>query len=183
MQILPTIQEENDWVMKWEMIVQSTFIWANYLLPNSPYCMIYLWWETERENWSWSLLEVKGSRDVSDYTLSIQETGTSLVIHYNVCAEVLPCGFFLFYMCEWWQESTDKILFSFYSLFQASEVFSAISPFSTNMFLSVLDSRSRVKLAEIPDDSLSTYINANFIKVLYRPGHVIWKTFVDLGQL
>ena len=22
--------------------------------------MIYLWWETERENWSWSLLEVKG---------------------------------------------------------------------------------------------------------------------------
>ena len=22
MQILPTIQEENDWVMKWEMIVQ-----------------------------------------------------------------------------------------------------------------------------------------------------------------
>ena len=46
--------------MKWEMIVQSTFIWANYLLPNSPYCMIYLWWETERENWSWSLLGVKG---------------------------------------------------------------------------------------------------------------------------
>ena len=37
------------------MIVQSTFIWANYLLPNSPYCMIYLWWENERENWSWSL--------------------------------------------------------------------------------------------------------------------------------
>ena len=32
----------------------------NYLLPNSPYCMIYLWWETERENWSWSLLRVKG---------------------------------------------------------------------------------------------------------------------------
>ena len=61
-------------------------------------------------------------------------------------------------------------------------MFSAISPFSTNMFLSVLDSRSRVKLAEIPDDSLSTYINANFIKVL-QPGHVIWKTFVDLGQL
>ena len=22
----------------------------------SPYCMIYLWWETERENWSWSLV-------------------------------------------------------------------------------------------------------------------------------
>ena len=42
------------------MIVQSTFIWANYLLPNSPYCTIYLWWETERENWSWSLLGVKG---------------------------------------------------------------------------------------------------------------------------
>ena len=36
------------------MIVQSTFIWANYLLPNSPYSMIYLWWENERENWSWS---------------------------------------------------------------------------------------------------------------------------------
>ena len=32
---------------------------SNYLLPNSPYCMIYLWWETERENWSWSLLGVK----------------------------------------------------------------------------------------------------------------------------
>ena len=60
MQILPTIQEENDWVMQWEMIVQSTFIWANYLLPNSPYCMVYLWWETERENWSWSLLGLKG---------------------------------------------------------------------------------------------------------------------------
>ena len=42
------------------MIVQSTFIWANYLLPNSPYCMIYLWWETERENHGWSLLGVKG---------------------------------------------------------------------------------------------------------------------------
>ena len=42
------------------MIVQSTFIWANYLLPSSPYCKIYLWWETERENWSWSLLGVKG---------------------------------------------------------------------------------------------------------------------------
>ena len=42
------------------MIVQSTFIWANYLLSNSPYCMIYLRWETERENWSWSLLGVKG---------------------------------------------------------------------------------------------------------------------------
>ena len=41
------------------MTVQSTFIWANYLLPNSPYCMIYLWWETERENWSWSLLGMK----------------------------------------------------------------------------------------------------------------------------
>ena len=53
-------EEENDWVMEWEMIVQSTFIWANYLMPNSPYCMIYLWWETERENWSWSLLAVKG---------------------------------------------------------------------------------------------------------------------------
>ena len=39
------------------MIVQSTFIWANYLLP---YCMIYLLWEAERENWSWSLLGVKG---------------------------------------------------------------------------------------------------------------------------
>ena len=25
-QILPTIQEEDDWVMYWEMIVQSTFI-------------------------------------------------------------------------------------------------------------------------------------------------------------
>ena len=64
MQILPTIQEENDWVMQWEMIVQSTFIWANYLLPNSPYCMIYLWWVTERENWSWSILGVKGSSDI-----------------------------------------------------------------------------------------------------------------------
>ena len=36
MQILPTIQEENDWAMQWEIIVQSTFVWANYLLPNSP---------------------------------------------------------------------------------------------------------------------------------------------------
>ena len=42
------------------MSVQSTFIWANYQLPYSPYCMIYLWWETERENWSWSLLGVNG---------------------------------------------------------------------------------------------------------------------------
>ena len=42
------------------MTVQSTFIWANYLLPTSAYCMIYLWWETERENWSLSLLGVKG---------------------------------------------------------------------------------------------------------------------------
>ena len=31
------------------MIVQSTFIWA-----------IYLWWETEKDIWSWSLLGVKG---------------------------------------------------------------------------------------------------------------------------
>ena len=58
MQILLTIWEENDWVI-WEIIVQSTFIWTNYLLPNSPYCMIYLWWETERENWSWSLVGLK----------------------------------------------------------------------------------------------------------------------------
>ena len=57
MQILPTIliQEENDWVMLREMIVQSTLTWANYISPNSPYCMIYLWWGTEREYWSWSL--------------------------------------------------------------------------------------------------------------------------------
>ena len=27
---------------------------------NSPYCMIYLWWETERENHGWSVLGVKG---------------------------------------------------------------------------------------------------------------------------
>ena len=40
------------------MIVQSTLIWANYLLANSPHCIIYLWWETERGNWSWSLLGV-----------------------------------------------------------------------------------------------------------------------------
>ena len=31
MQILPTIQEENDWVMQWEMIVQSTFIYCQIL--------------------------------------------------------------------------------------------------------------------------------------------------------
>ena len=31
------------------MIVQSTFIWAKYLLPNSPYCMIYLWWDWKRK--------------------------------------------------------------------------------------------------------------------------------------
>ena len=31
-------------------------------MPSSPYCMIYLWWETERENYGWSLLGVKGSR-------------------------------------------------------------------------------------------------------------------------
>ena len=60
MQILPAIQEENDWVMQWEMAVQSTFIWTNYLLPNSPCCLISLWWETVRENWSWSLLGVEG---------------------------------------------------------------------------------------------------------------------------
>ena len=34
------------------------------LLPNSPHCMIYLWWDTERENWSWSLLGVKGLNTV-----------------------------------------------------------------------------------------------------------------------
>ena len=49
------------------MIVQSTFIWANYLLSNSPYCMIYLCWETGRENWSWSLLGVKGLTSFSRY--------------------------------------------------------------------------------------------------------------------
>ena len=48
------------------MIVQSTLIWANYLSPNSPYCIIYLWWETERENWSWSLLGVKGLRNLEN---------------------------------------------------------------------------------------------------------------------
>ena len=58
MQILPTIQEENDGVMSWEMIVQSTF-WANYLLPNSPYCMNYISGERLKEkievdhSWEW----------------------------------------------------------------------------------------------------------------------------------
>ena len=52
------------------MIVQSTFIWANYLLPNSPYYMIYLWWETERENWSWSPLGVKGLLGINVLQLS-----------------------------------------------------------------------------------------------------------------
>ena len=28
--------------------------WANYQMSTSPYCMIYRWWETERETWSWS---------------------------------------------------------------------------------------------------------------------------------
>ena len=57
MQILLTLQEENEWC---NCSISFHFIWANYLLPNSPYCMINLWWETERENWSWSFLGVKG---------------------------------------------------------------------------------------------------------------------------
>ena len=39
------------------MNVQSTFIWANCLLPNSPR---YTVWERPRETWRWSLLGVKG---------------------------------------------------------------------------------------------------------------------------
>ena len=68
------------------MTVQSTFIWANYLLPNSPYCMIYLWWETERENWSWSLLEVKGLR-VHTY-----------IIQFSFILFFWNCGFEHFHM-------------------------------------------------------------------------------------
>ena len=34
-------------------------------VANSPYCMIYLGWETGRENWSWSLVEVKLTVNVS----------------------------------------------------------------------------------------------------------------------
>ena len=90
MQILPPIQEKNDWVMSWEIIVQSTFIWANYLLPNSPYCMLYLWGETERENWSWSLLGVKGLNKLycTKKSTAIQSASFS-----DVCWEEFSCNF------------------------------------------------------------------------------------------
>ena len=55
-EILSTFQGQNVWVMLWELIVRSSFTWGTYQMPSSPYCMIYLWWETERENWSWSLM-------------------------------------------------------------------------------------------------------------------------------
>ena len=70
--------------MQWEMIVQSTFIWANYLLPYSPYCMIYLWWETEREDWSWSLLGVKGLRLVHAYDAEVSPLRGGEVEHLSV---------------------------------------------------------------------------------------------------
>ena len=59
---LPWISSGEDW--QTEMTFGSNDCSINFHLSklslNSPYCMIYLWWETERENWSWSLLAVKG---------------------------------------------------------------------------------------------------------------------------
>ena len=49
------------------MIVKSTFSpEQTNLLPNSSYWIIYLWWETEGENRSWSLLGVKGLMPIID---------------------------------------------------------------------------------------------------------------------
>ena len=67
------------------MIVQSTFIWANYLLPNSPHRMISHWRETERENWSWSLLGVKGLK------LSLLMLLLNYILQFS--------DFWLFYFC------------------------------------------------------------------------------------
>ena len=62
--------------MQWELIVQSAFIWASYQIPRSPYCMIYLWRETERENHGWSLLEVK---DLNHY-ISLEEEDDTICV-------------------------------------------------------------------------------------------------------
>ena len=42
-------------MIEWCSEKRSSNQLSSYQMPNSPYCMIYLWWETERENWSWSL--------------------------------------------------------------------------------------------------------------------------------
>ena len=61
------------------------------VLPNSLFCMIFLWWDTETENWSWSLLGVKGLshccsphswrqqslHDNKDETPSVEQRGNS----------------------------------------------------------------------------------------------------------
>ena len=91
MQILWNIHIGNVWVMLWEMIVQSTFIWANYLLPNSPYCMIYLWWETERENWS---LFSSVSTDKCKQSVLFVPTHLDLALPWFSC-EVTLCSVYI----------------------------------------------------------------------------------------
>ena len=33
-------------------------------MPSSPYCVIYLWWKSEREKYSWSLIGVQISKAI-----------------------------------------------------------------------------------------------------------------------
>ena len=49
-------------------------------MPGSPYCMIYLWWETWRENWSWSLLERVMHKHQGNFLFNILIQGWVIVL-------------------------------------------------------------------------------------------------------
>ena len=98
----PNHSRTNVWVMYWELIVQSAFIWASYQMPSSPYCMIYLWWETERENHGRSLLGVKGLNCLVFWCIVLQKPDV-----YSFCLFVCFAASVSSSQCDWKQHPHD----------------------------------------------------------------------------
>ena len=71
MQILPTTQEENDWV--------NFHLSKLSIAKFSINCIIYLWWKNERENWCCSLFGVKGLKKIAK-TLTLFGNNVSTTI-------------------------------------------------------------------------------------------------------
>ena len=145
------------------MIVQSTFTWANYLLPNSPYCMIYLWWETERENWSWSLLGVKGlkfserNRALSSTLHGWKTTGNQYIFH--LCPHIWLAKKALRQDRFLWSHAYHRPLYHFLSSIPSGGLHSTFSFFTS----------SQLVLNTVPPDSTNDLFMARLTSSLPSP--------------